>query len=248
MKNRTVKMIVNGGVLAAMAALGITVFQLGTSPVKEAEENPETPVQMVKTTEQREQEPMVDVGNSNVEAELESEAEDLLKEDAQTDILESAEIQEESEFVDTSAAVTLPEVNFSEDTLMEWPVSGDILVDYSMEHTTYFPTLDQYRLSPAIAVQATEGEPVRAAASGTVFSIEESAQTGTTVTMELGNSYQAIYGQLTGLLVSEGDTVAEGDIIGYIAAPTKYYSVEGSNLYFAMKRNSEPIDPIVYLP
>ena len=87
-----------------------------------------------------------------------------------------------------------------------------------------------------------------AAAAGEVFSIENDAQTGTTVTMEMGNGYQAVYGQLKDLTVAEGDIVKEGTIIGYINAPTKYYSLEGSNLYFAMKKDGEPIDPITYLP
>ena len=46
----------------------------------------------------------------------------------------------------------------------------------------------------------------------------------------------------------DGDAVKKGAIIGYVASPTKYYSEEGSNLYFAMKKNGEPIDPITYLP
>lgn len=66
--------------------------------------------------------------------------------------------------------------------------------------------------------------------------------------MDLGNGYQAVYGQLSDLMVSQGDTVAEGTILGYVGAPTKYYSTEGSNLYFAMSKDSEPIDPISYLP
>lgn len=137
-----------------------------------------------------------------------------------------------------------PEINFSEDTLMEWPVNGHVLIDYSMDQSVYFPTLDQYKLSPAISVQAVEGAPVVSAVNGTVYSIENDAETGTTVTMELGNGYQAIYGQLTDLDVAEGDSVEKGEIIGYVAAPTKYYSEEGSNLYFAMKKDGEPIDPI----
>ena len=117
---------------------------------------------------------------------------------------------------------------------MEWPVNGNVLLDYSMDQTTYFPTLDQYKLSPAIAVGAVEGAPVVAAVNGKVYSIEQNAQTGTTLTMELGNGYQAVYGQLTDLTVSEGDTIKKGTTIGYIAQPTKYYSTEGTNLYFAM--------------
>ena len=54
--------------------------------------------------------------------------------------------------------------------------------------------------------------------------------------MEIGNGYQAIYGQLTDLTVSEGDTLKKGTTIGYIAQPTKYYSTEGTNLYFEMKK------------
>lgn len=170
------------------------------------------------------------------------------------DINDTADISSSSdigESTSVNAQISLhkgPEINFSEDTLMEWPVNGHVLIDYSMDQSVYFPTLDQYKLSPAISVQAVEGAPVVSAVNGTVYSIENNAQTGTTVTMELGNGYQAIYGQLTDLDVAEGDTVTKGSIIGYVAAPTIYYSEEGSNLYFAMKKDGEPIDPITYLP
>ena len=35
MKSKIVRGIINGGVLAAVAALGITVYQLGTKPIAE---------------------------------------------------------------------------------------------------------------------------------------------------------------------------------------------------------------------
>ena len=159
----------------------------------------------------------------------------------------SLPVQEEVKDV-SAGAVNTAKLNFSENTLMEWPVHGNILLDYNMDQTVYFPTLDQYKLSPAIAVQAAEGAPVTAAARGTVYSIEENPQTGTTLTMELGGGYQAVYGQLKDLCVEEGDTIEEGSVLGYINETTKYYSKEGSNLYFAMKKDGKPIDPIAYLP
>lgn len=187
---------------------------------------------------------------NSIESAAKTDSADVLQNaaDVSSGTYNSADIGESTS---VNAQVSLhkgPEINFSEDTLMEWPVSGHVLIDYSMDQSVYFPTLDQYKLSPAIAVQAVEGAPVVSAVNGTVYSIENDAQTGTTVTMELGNGYQAIYGQLTDLDVAEGDTVTKGSIIGYVAAPTKYYSEEGSNLYFAMKKDGEPIDPIVYLP
>ena len=273
MNNKITRIIANTVGLAAVAALGITVYQLGTAPVKE-----NAPKEQTESTGQ-EEDSMVDVGNSQVESEnqpliqeegeenqdytqdTENTVENSL-EDSEADedndeedvslgeeTLQTTENEDAGEATDVSAsAVNLPAVNFSEDTLMEWPVNGNILLDYSMDQTTYFPTLDQYKLSPGISVGAVEGAPVTAAVNGTVYSIEQDAQTGTTLTMELGNGYQAVYGQLEDLTVSEGDTVKKGTTIGYIAQPTKYYSTEGTNLYFAMKRNGEPVDPIQYLP
>ena len=130
---------------------------------------------------------------------------------------------------------------------MEWPVRGTVLVDYNMDETVFYPTLDQYRVSSAIALQAVEDAPVYAAADGQVLSVVQDACTGTTVTMELGNGYQAVYGQLKDLAVSEGQTVAAGTILGYVNNPTKYYVKEGANLYFAMEKNGQAIDPMIYI-
>ncbi|HIY02357.1 MAG TPA: M23 family metallopeptidase [Candidatus Blautia faecipullorum] len=276
-KNKIVKYAANTALLAVLAAAGIGVYQLGTAPSRDEsikEEAEFQPVELEGDTE----EPMVDAGASQVEADMEnalegdlagtgvmeSEAEEPDSGEIDVSIEEASEAgydgtktsetgsdltADASEVTDVSAiAASIPELSFSEDTLMDWPVNGNILLDYNMEQTTYFPTLDQYKLSPAIAVQAVEGAPVIASVPGSVYSIEENAQTGTTVTMEIGDGYQAIYGQLTDLTVAEGDTVEQGATIGYIAAPTKYYSKEGSNLYFAMKKDGEPVDPIMYLP
>ena len=288
MNNRVTRIIANTFGLAAVAALGITVYQLGTSPIKE-----EAPKEQTQDTVQSENTDDIFAGEDGI-SQTESESQPSLEEENQDDVEmtsgdgntlvnpngdmnentvdknkaevsvnvdkssdvnstdgESADVEDTDagEATDVSAsAINLPTVNFSEDTLMEWPVNGNILLDYSMDQTTYFPTLDQYRLNPAIAVGAVEGAPVVAAVNGTVYSVEQDAQTGTTVTMELGNGYQAVYGQLTDLTVSEGDTIKKGTTIGYIAQPTKYYSTEGTNLYFEMKKDGEPIDPIAYLP
>ena len=270
-KNKAGKMIFNGVLLAAMAALGLTVYQVGTSGKKDSAQEV-LPLESTNETQtaKAEEEPLVDAGTSQVEADMSSmdggdflankDTGDFVSENSTIDdSIDSAagtnNLDGTNNTVDMAAAAdtavsvyTAPEINFSEDTLMEWPLHGTILIDYSMDQTTYFPTLDQYKLNPSIVVQAGEGAPVVSAVNGTVFSIEEDAQTGTTVTMELGNGYQAIYGQLTDLNISEGDTVTKGTTIGYVAVPTKYYSKEGSNLYFAMKKDGKPIDPIAYLP
>lgn len=257
-KNRTMKVIFNVGALAVLAALGISAYQLGTSQNGEIIQEI-LPMESVQKSDAKEdeikEEASAQADTRLVQAETGSGSitagENLIQEETQTEAIKtasSAEAAAKSGAGGTTGLNMAPEILFSEDTLMEWPVNGNILIDYSMDNTTYFPTLDQYRLSSGIAVQAVQGAPVQSAVNGKVLTIAQDAQTGTTVTMELGNGYQAIYGQLTDLQVEQGDTVKKGTTIGYIGTPTKYYSKEGSNLYFAMKKDGKPIDPIVYLP
>lgn len=158
----------------------------------------------------------------------------------------STEAADTSETTDTSAEV-VPTLNFSEDSVMLWPVSGEVLIDYSMDATTYFTTLDQYKYNDALVLQSSVGEPVQAAANGKVTAVFNNEETGTTLTMALGNGYQAVYGQLKDLTVSEGQTIAAGTILGYVNDPTKYYVKEGANLYFAMEKDGQAIDPMIYI-
>ena len=78
-------------------------------------------------------------------------------------------------------------------------------------------------------------------------SITQDAQTGLTVTMDLGDGYEAIYGQLKDITVAEGDRILEGEFIGNLGEPTKYYSVEGCNLYFQLLKDGTPVNPLEYL-
>lgn len=154
-----------------------------------------------------------------------------------------AALQEEADTPAISTAMQ-PALSFGDNDSLVWPVVGNILVNYSMDKTVYFPTLEQYKYNPAIIIQANEGDMITAAAAGKVTSVFEDAQIGKGITMELGNGYEITYGQLEGILVSEGSYVSMGDMIAQVAAPTKYYSVEGTNVYFKLTKDGEPVNPM----
>ena len=136
---------------------------------------------------------------------------------------------------------------FSENDLLAWPVDGNVLMNYSMDQTIYFSTLDQYKYNPALIIGGEVGTEVTASARGIVKSVEVNAQTGNTVTMDLGNGYEAVYGQLKEVPVQEGNYVEQGELVGYLSEPTKYYSVEGCNLYFQLLKDGEPVNPMEYM-
>ena len=163
-----------------------------------------------------------------------------------------AEIEEHPEIIEPEIDIIEPSVQesplvFSEEDVLSWPVDGNVLIPFNMEQTVYFATLDQYKYNPAVIIAGDVGEEVWAATDGKVTSIKEDAQTGTTVTVDLGDGYEAVYGQLGELHVKEGDRIDEGVLIGYLGEPTKYYSVEGCNLYFQLLKDGEAVDPLHYL-
>lgn len=158
----------------------------------------------------------------------------------------TAAVEGQEDAVETAGAAQ--DLVFGEATIMELPVAGTVLIPYNMENTVYFPTLDLYQCNPGVVFSASEGTPVLAAADGEVVSVENDARTGLTVTMNLGNGYEAIYGQLTDVSLETGQRVQKAARIGAVASPTKYYVREGSNLFFEMKKDGKSIDPMVYLP
>ena len=184
------------------------------------------------------------------QSESESMSEGTEEEEKKTDASEKEETVSIAETEDDTPAISTAmqsTLSFSDNDSLVWPVVGNILINYSMDKTIYFPTLDQYKYNPAIVIQANEGDMITAAAAGKVTSVFTDPQIGNAVTMDLGNGYEITYGQLTGILVSEGSYVSMGDMIAQVAAPTKYYSVEGTNVYFKLTKDGEPVNPMTRL-
>lgn len=161
------------------------------------------------------------------------------------------EVARMEEMEDTLAIATStsiqPALNFGDKDTLAWPIAGNVVINYSMDKTVYFPTLQQYKYNPSIMISAVEGETITAAANGKVSSVSTDPELGTVVVMELGNGYELTYGQLKDVTVSEGGFVNKGDIIGSVAAPTKYFVVEGCNVYFKLTKDGVPVDPMTKL-
>ena len=268
-KDNTLRMALSGALMLAVVAAGVTMYREESSTEKSKEEIAQE--QQMQETEENTADVTTDqaeakntqnlsgdnsaaaeshenassqnAGNGTPETPVEGEN---ASPSASPEVTETPDGSASTETADTSAEV-VPTLDFSEDSVMLWPVSGEVLIDYSMDATTYFTTLDQYKYNDALVLQSSVGEPVQAAANGKVTAVFNNEETGTTLTMDLGNGYQAVYGQLKDLTVSEGQTVAAGTILGYVNDPTKYYVKEGANLYFALEKDGQAIDPMIYI-
>ena len=142
-----------------------------------------------------------------------------------------------------SPAVLAEQLNFNKSAGLLWPIAGQVIIPYSPNHGVFYQTLDQFATSEAIVLSSAVGTEVKAAAKGVVTSIEEDVRTGTTVTLALGNNTSLVYGQLDVADLKEGDVLEAGDCIGTVAEPTRYYVMEGPNLYFKVMEGETSVDP-----
>lgn len=195
----------------------------------------------------KEEEENFDVIDSEEDNQSEKEPSQITNTDKVQAELQKPSIEEENNAEIISAPVQTDTLVFSASDVLSWPVDGNVILSYSMDETIYFSTLDQYKYNPAIVISGEVGTEVLAAADGVVEKIEVTAQTGTTITMSLGNGYQLVYGQLKEVSLKEGDRVEKGEVVGYLSEPTKYYSVEGPNLYFELLKDSQPVNPMEYM-
>ena len=186
---------------------------------------------------------MADDTDDTESAEEKTESSAQRSEEANNDRLVISTQENETE--KAQALETDPEGE--ENSQLLWPVDGNVLLSYSMDKTVYFSTLDQYKYNPAVIISGAEGDQVISSAPGIVKSIDVTAETGTTVNIDLGNGYELYYGQLKEVPVSVGDYVEAKTVLGYVSQPTKYYSVEGCNVYFEMRKDGQPVNPMDYM-
>lgn len=235
-----------GIVICFVAAIAI----VGTYTLRDYQEAKRQELAMAEDTDDTKEEkeqPAEETNNRLVINPTEEKNEDTQDKAQEQSAEDAAQTQDSSQSNSKQTAGESSSVNFTEDSQLLWPVDGNVLLNYSMDKTVYFSTLDQYKYNPALIISGAEGDQVICGAPGIVKSIDVSAQTGTTVNIDLGNGFELFYGQLKEVPVKVGDYVEAKTVLGYVSQPTKYYSVEGCNVYFEMRKDGQPVNPIDYM-
>ena len=162
--------------------------------------------------------------------------------DQTSNVGENAVVSEKKE-----AKKTEDIVKYDGTTKLKWPISGNVILPFSMDSTIYFQTLDQYQCNPGMMIQASEGADIKNIAQGKVVNVEKTSKYGTTVTVDIGNNFQITYGQLKDVEWKKGDLLEVDALIGRVAKVTEFFTLEGNHLYFEMTKDKKPVNPMKYL-
>jgi len=120
------------------------------------------------------------------------------------------------------------------------PVPGRVLVPFGW---AYSRTMEDWRLHGGLSFAAGAGEPVRAAAQGTVASVAQDPLWGLMVVVDDGSGVGTEYASLSSAAVRQGETVQPGEVIGTAGATAAAEADLGPHLYFALVENGQAVDP-----
>jgi murein DD-endopeptidase MepM/ murein hydrolase activator NlpD len=119
-----------------------------------------------------------------------------------------------------------------------WPLKGRVIQNYG--------ATDSGERNDGINIAATRGEPVHAAASGTVsYCGNELKGYGNLVLIRHDNGYITAYAHVDSFTVGRDDRVVAGQVIGYAGSTG---DVATPQLHFEIRRGIHPVDPKALLP
>jgi len=110
--------------------------------------------------------------------------------------------------------------------------------------TRYHPVYHVYKYHSGVDIGGVGyGSDVHAADGGTVITAEYSSGYGNYVVISHGNGYSTLYGHMSKLLVSAGETVSQGDVIG-LTGSTGVST--GPHIHFEIWLNGSRVNPLDY--
>jgi murein DD-endopeptidase MepM/ murein hydrolase activator NlpD len=116
-----------------------------------------------------------------------------------------------------------------------WPVNGPIVSGFGMRWG---------RLHAGVDIAVPAGTPIAAAASGTVVLMGWVDGYGNYTCVDHGGGLSTCYGHQSGFATSQGATVSQGQVIGYVGCTGHCF---GDHLHFETRVNGVPVDPMGYL-
>jgi murein DD-endopeptidase MepM/ murein hydrolase activator NlpD len=117
------------------------------------------------------------------------------------------------------------------------PVSGPIVSGFGMR---FHPILHRARLHAGVDFGVGYGTPIGAAAAGVVVYSGTMRGYGNVIVIDHGGGLSTLYAHCSALLVGDGVSVAQGQIIARVGATGL---ATGPHLHFEVRRGGSPVDP-----
>ena len=106
------------------------------------------------------------------------------------------------------------------------------------------PTTGQWKFHNGVDLANNQGTPIYAARSGKVTVATYGGTYGYYVTINHGDGFSSLYAHMTHDVVSVGQTVTKGQLIGYMGSTGRS---TGPHLHFSIFYNGSSVNPMNYI-
>lgn len=130
------------------------------------------------------------------------------------------------------------------------PVDNFVIKDYSADVPVFSYTMNDYRIHGGVDIACSAGTPVFAAADGFVCEVSNDPMMGVTVGVQHSGGAVTRYRGLSEdsmSLVTAGDEVARGQVIGASGETALIESAEEAHVHFELSINGETVNPGDYM-
>ncbi len=121
---------------------------------------------------------------------------------------------------------------------LDYPVRGAVMAAFGK---TQHPEFSAELFRKGIDIDAPIGEEVRAVETGKVVFADRFSGYGKMMIVDHGQRYYTVYAHLSDLLKNSGDTVRRGEPIALVGDSD---SLAGARLYFEIRKDGKPLDPM----
>ena len=140
------------------------------------------------------------------------------------------------------AASTSPATGFEKAKgRLSYPVHGEVIEGFGK---TRHPEFSAELFRKGIDIEAPLGEEVRAVEKGKVVFADRFSGYGKMIIIDHGERYYTLYAHLSELFKKNGQSVQRGEPIARVGDSD---SLRGARLYFEIRKDGKPLDPLAWL-
>lgn len=125
----------------------------------------------------------------------------------------------------------------------DWPVRGTVVSNFGKQK---HGTLHTYVVNNGIEIRAAEGTAVTVIEPGKILYAGTFKGYGPMIIVDHGDDFYTVYAHLSKVMVKEGDTILKGQVIGETGYGKNSRNTS-PNLYFEIRQDGKPEDPLLWL-
>ncbi len=124
---------------------------------------------------------------------------------------------------------------------LAWPLSGAVISSFGKRKSARFNT---YTMNNGIEIKPDRSDDIRAVGGGEVIFSDYLKGYGNVLMIQHAGNFHTLYGHCEAFLKRPGDSVGTGEVIATAGSSGSLY---GKALYFEIRQNLKPLDPLLWL-